>query len=65
MYNVYVKKEGKYEPDLMGEYSDINDAINLAKKLKEEDSSISYTIEETSGHFNSYGEPLTTVVRRG
>lgn len=65
MYNVYIKKEGKYEPDLMGEYSDINDAINLAKKLKEEDNSISYTIEETSGHFNSYGEPLTTVVRRG
>ena len=37
----------------------------LLSELKEKDSSISYTIEETSGHFDSYGEPLTTVVRRG
>ncbi len=65
MYNVYVKKQGAYDPDLMGEYSDINDAIKLAKELKEKDSSISYTIEEVTGHFNSYGEPLSTVVRRG
>ena len=65
MYNVFIKKKGQYNPDLMGEYSDINDAIKLANELKEKDSEISYTIEETSGHFDSYGEPLTTVVKRG
>lgn len=65
MYNVYVKKQGSYEPDLMGEYSDINEAVKCAKELKEKDNTISYTIEEVTGHFNSYGEPLSTVVRRG
>ncbi len=65
MYNVYVKKPGSYNPDLMGEYSNINDAVKFANDLKEKDSSISYTIEETTGHFDSYGEPLTNVVKRG
>ena len=65
MYNVYVKKKGQYDPDLAGEYSNINDAIKLANDLKEKNPEISYTIEETTGHFNSYGEPLSTVVKRG
>lgn len=65
MYNVFVKKQGQYTPDMVGEFSNINDAIALANKLKEQDSSISYTIEETTGHFDSYGEPLTQVVKRG
>ena len=65
MYNVYVKKQGSYNPDLMGEYSNINDAVKFANDLKEKDPSISYTIEETTGHFDSYGEPLTNVVKRG
>ena len=60
MYNVYVKKNGSYTPDLAGEFSNINDALNLAN-----DSSISYTIEEVTGHFDSYGEPISNVVKRG
>ncbi len=65
MYNVYVKKQGKYDPDLMGEFQSINEAIDLAKELKEKDPTISYTIEEQTGHFNSYGDPISNVVRRG
>lgn len=65
MFNVFVKKQGQYTPDLVGEFSNINDALNLANQLKEKDDSISYTIEETSGHFDSYGEPISTVVKRG
>lgn len=65
MYNVFVKKQGQYNPDLVGEFSNINDAVNLATSLKEKDETISYTIEETSGHFDSYGEPISTVVKRG
>ena len=65
MYNVLVKKKGQYNPDLVGEFSNINDAINLATSLKEKDETITYTIEETSGHFDSYGEPISTVVKRG
>lgn len=65
MFNVFVKKSGQYTPDMVGEFSNINDALKLANELKEKDNSISYTIEETSGHFDSYGEPISTVVRRG
>lgn len=65
MYNVFVKKQGQYSSDIVGEFSNINDAIKLANDLKEKDGTISYTIEETSGHFDSYGEPISTVVRRG
>lgn len=65
MYNVFVKKSGSYNADLVGEYSNINDAIKLANDLKAKDETITYTIEETSGHFDSYGEPITTVVKRG
>lgn len=65
MYNVYIKKQNAYNPDLVGEYTTINEAIKVAADLKAKDDTISYTIEETSGHFDSYGEPLTTIVRRG
>ncbi|MBQ2983180.1 MAG: hypothetical protein IJD57_00080 [Candidatus Gastranaerophilales bacterium] len=65
MYNVFVKKQGSYNADMVGEFSNINDAVALANSLKEKDETISYTIEETSGHFDSYGEPISTVVRRG
>lgn len=65
MYNVFVKKQGSYNADMVGEFNNINDAVALANSLKEKDETISYTIEETSGHFDSYGEPISTVVRRG
>ena len=65
MYNVYVKKQGSYNADLVGEYSNINDAVKFANDLKAKDETISYTIEETTGHFDSYGEPLVNVVKRG
>jgi len=65
MYNVFVKRKGSYNPDLVGEYSDINAAIKLATDMKAKDPEITYTIEEQTGHFDSYGEPLTNVVKRG
>ena len=65
MYNVFVKKQGAYSADLVGEYKNINEAINYANELKAQDETISWTIEETSGHFDSYGEPIATVVKRG
>ena len=65
MYNVFVKKQGAYSADLVGEYKNINEAIECANELKAQDETISWTIEETSGHFDSYGEPISTVVRRG
>lgn len=65
MYNVFIKKQGSYNADLAGEFTNLNDAVNLANELKEKDSTITWTIEETSGHFDSYGEPISTVIKRG
>ena len=65
MYILYTEKETSFSPDKVGEYSELETAQAKAKQLKERDSEISYTIEETNGGFNSYGELLTSVVERG
>ena len=48
MYNVFIKRKDSYNPDLVGEFASINDALDLANKYKSEDETISYTIEETT-----------------
>ena len=48
-----------------GEFKDLESAEAFAKKEKAEDSEVTYEIKETSGCFNSYGELLATVIRRG
>ena len=65
MYQVYIDKPSYFEPDMAGEFKDLDKAIEFAEKEKAEDSNISYTIEETNGTVNSYGEQITTVVKRG
>ena len=65
MYQVYIDKPSFYDPEMIGEFVDLNKAIELAEKTKSEDSEITYTIEETNGCVNSYGEQITTVVKRG
>jgi hypothetical protein len=46
-------------------FKDLEKAIEFAEKEKAEDAEVSYTIEETNGCVNSYGEQITTVVKRG
>ena len=65
MYQVYIDKPSYFEPDMAGEFKDLQAAEDFALKQKAEDSEISYTIEETNGCVNSYGEQITTVVKRG
>ena len=65
MYQVYIDKPSLFEPDMAGEFKDLKEAENFAEKQKAEDSEITYTIEETNGCVNSYGEQITTVVKRG
>ena len=65
MYQVYIDKPSFYDPEMIGEFKDFDEAVNLAEKAKSEDSEVSYTIEETNGCVNSYGEQITTVVKRG
>ena len=65
MYQVYIDKPSYFEPDMAGEFKDLSDAEKFAEAQKAGDSEVSYTIEETNGCVNSYGEQITTVVKRG
>ena len=65
MFQVYIDKPSYFEPDMAGEFKDLESAEKFAKQQKAEDSEITYTIEETNGCVNSDGEQITTVVKRG
>ena len=65
MYQVYIDKPSYFEPDMAGEFKDLKDAEKFAEAQKADDSEVTYTIEETNGCVNSYGEQITTVVKRG
>lgn len=65
MYQVYIDKPSYFEPDMAGEFKELDKAVAFAEGIKSEDDEVSYTIEETNGTVNSYGEQITTVVKRG
>jgi len=55
--------EAAFNPKkLLGEFSDLDNArLRLEKELAK-DKDTKYVIEETTGHVDSYGELLTTVI---
>lgn len=65
MYQVYIDKPSYFEPDFAGEFKDLQSAEAFAEREKEGDREITYVIKETNGCFNSYGELVSTVVKRG
>ena len=65
MFQVYIDKPSYFEPDMAGEFKDLDKAVEFAEREKAEDSEVSYTIEETNGTVNSYGEQITRIVKRG
>ncbi len=65
MYQVYIDKPHYFDPELAGEFKDLDKAIEFAEKEKASDNEVTYTIEETNGSMNSYGEQITHVVKRG
>ena len=65
MYQVYIDKPSFFEPDMAGEFKDLSSAEAFAEQIKSEDAEVSYTIEETNGCVNSYGEQISTVIKRG
>ncbi len=65
MYQVYIDKPSYFEPDMAGEFKDLEAAEAFAKKEKASDDEISYEIKETNGTVNSYGELIAHVVKRG
>jgi len=65
MYILNVETPTSFAPDKVGEYYDLEKAQDKAKELKSKNPDITYTIEESTGGFNSYGELLTEVIERG
>lgn len=63
MYQAYIIDETAFDPKkLVGEFSDLENAHARIQKELSRNKDAKYVIEETTGHFNSYGELIATVV---
>lgn len=63
MYQVYIIDESAFDPKkLIGEFSDIDNAHTRLQKEFVKNAGTKYVIEQTTGHVNSYGELIATVV---
>ena len=63
MYHVYTERNySELSRTLLGEYQSLEDARANAKKAVAANPELNYIIEETDGHFNSYGDLVSTVV---
>lgn len=65
MYQVYTIKNGSdLTKTLIKELEDFEEALDCAEKAVENKPELKYIVEETSGHFNSYGDLEVTVVAK-
>lgn len=63
MFHVYTQKKGaELTKTHVKDFKDLEVAFECAEKSIEGKEDFKYIIEETSGHFNSYGELLVDVV---
>ena len=63
MFQVYTEKDfSEFTKSMIGEFKDIDEAIDAAEKAIKDKEGLRYIIEETTGHFNSWGELETRVV---
>ena len=63
MFQVYTQKKGsELTKTLVKEFKDLEEAFDCAEKAIEGKDDLKYIIEETTGHFNSYGELLVDIV---
>lgn len=63
MYQVFIIDESAFDSKkLIGEFSDIDNAHARLKKEFAKDEDTKYVIEQTTGHVNSYGELISTVI---
>ena len=63
MYHVYTEKDySEFSKTLIGESTDLEEAMEAARKKIENRPDLRYIVEETDGHVNNYGELITTVI---
>ncbi len=65
MYHVYTEKNrSELTKTLIGDFKDYDEAMDAAEKAIEGKPELNYIVEETDGHFNSYGELVAEVIAR-
>ena len=63
MFQVYTSTDkSELSKNLIGEFKDWDEAMDCAEAAVEGKPELRYIVEETDGHFNSYGELVTTIV---
>ena len=63
MFHVITEKDySEFSRKQIGEYTDFEKALEVAKKAIEGKEGMRYIIEKTDGHIDSYGNQLVTVV---
>ena len=65
MYHGYTEKNrSDLTKTLIGDFKDYDEAMDAAEKAIEGHPELNYIVEETDGHFNSYGELVAEVVAK-
>ena len=65
MYQVYIIDKSAFDPKKMvGEFSDIENAHSRVEKELAKNNDAKYIIEQTTGHVNSYGDLVATVIEK-
>lgn len=65
MYQLYVIDKTAFDPKkLIGEFSDIDNVHARLQKELDKNKDTKYIIEQTTGHVNSYGEPIASIVEK-
>lgn len=63
MYQLYIIDETAFDPKkLIGDFSNLDNVHTRLKKEFDKNEDTKYVIEETTGHVDSYGELIATVV---
>ena len=62
MYQVYAQEKDAFSKNLVGEFDDIDEAIDAAEEAIKSLKNGKYTVEKLGGHVNIYGEPESIVV---
>ena len=63
MYHVYTENDySEFSKTLIGEFTDLEEAMDKARSAIENKPDLRYIVEETDGHVNNYGELITTGV---
>jgi len=63
MYHVYtIKNRSEITKSLVGDFKDYDEAMDAAENAIEGKEGLDFIVEETDGHFNSYGDLTAEVI---